>query len=226
MKLLLFDIDGTLIDPYGAGSRSAGKAFEDLFHIKDAFAGVRMAGKTDIQIMKEGLATHGLPDGDETLSSIFEVYLGHLKREVSNKRGKIKPGVVELLDDLKGNADCFLGLLTGNIQAGARIKLEAFGLNSYFPAGAFGDDNEDRNKLMPFAVRRFEEITGTTIPYSDCIVIGDTPMDVMCSRPFGAKAVAVSTGPYSYDSLVKTGADYVVKDLTATREILKKEIEG
>lgn len=226
MKLLLFDIDGTLIDPYGAGSRSAGKAFEDLFYIKDAFSEVRMAGKTDIQIMKEGLATHGLKDGNETLSSIFEVYLGHLKREVRINRGEIKPGVVALLDELKGNDDCALGLLTGNIQEGARIKLEAFGLNRYFPAGAFGDDNEDRNKLMPFAVRRFEKIAGTAIPYSDCIVIGDTPMDVMCARPFGAKAVAVSTGPYSYESLVEAGADYVVEDLTSAREILKKEIEG
>jgi phosphoglycolate phosphatase-like HAD superfamily hydrolase len=226
MKLLLFDIDGTLIDPYGAGSRSAGKAFEDLFHIKDAFSGVHMAGKTDIQIMKEGLAAHGLPDGDETLSSIFEIYLGHLKKEIRNKRGKIKPGVMMLLDDLKEDDNCALGLLTGNIQAGARIKLEAFGLNRYFPTGAFGDDNEDRNKLIPFAVRRFKEITGIPISYGDCIIIGDTPMDVMCSRPFGAKAVAVSTGPYSYDSLVEAGADFVVEDLTVAREILKKEIEG
>ena len=226
MKLILFDIDGTLIDPYGAGSRSAGKAFEHLFSIKDAFAGARMAGKTDIQIIKEGLTAHGLSDGDRMLSSIFEVYLEHLAREVRINRGKVKPGVVELLDALEKNEECRLGLLTGNIQKGARIKLKAFGLNSYFPSGAFGDDNEDRNKLLPFAVRRFEEMSATPIPYGDCIVIGDTPMDVMCSRTFGAKAMAVSTGPYSYESLLETDADYVIKDLTAALEILEEEING
>ncbi|MDB4444692.1 HAD hydrolase-like protein [bacterium] len=215
---VLFDIDGTLIDPGAAGRRSITRAFEELFSIKDTFGDIRMAGKTDIQIAKEGLAAHGLPSGDDVISSIKSEYIRILKTEIKNKRKRLLPGVMALLDVLNKKNGYRLGLLTGNIEPGARIKLGAFNLNSFFPVGAFGDDDEDRNHLLPIALKKFKLLTGIDLHYSDCVVVGDTPSDVRCSKPFGAISVAVSTGSYSYEALLETGADYVLKDLTQALE--------
>lgn len=219
-RFVLFDIDGTLIDPGGAGRRSLTRAFYEMFSIRDAFAGARLAGKTDIQIIKEGLARNGLPMGDGILFSIVSRYVAILQGEITNPRGHIHPGVVELLDALRETDGYRLGLLTGNIEPGARIKLGAFDLNGYFPIGAFGDDSEDRNNLLPIAVEKLRMMTGIDIGYTNCIVVGDTPLDVACSKPFGAISVAVATGPYSYESLLETGADYVLEDLSDAMEII------
>ena len=220
-KLVLFDIDGTLIDPGGAGRSSLGNTFNELFAIRDAFDGIRMAGKTDIQIIKEGLSKHGVSSDDRILPSILSVYLKNLKTEIMNKKKHINPGVVELLNTLKTMDGYWLGLITGNIERGARIKLAAFGLNDYFSVGAFGDDNENRNLLLPIVVEKFRRMTNISINYDDCIVIGDTPSDVQCSKPFGALSIAVSTGPYSYESLLETGADYVLRDLLYAMDIIR-----
>jgi phosphoglycolate phosphatase-like HAD superfamily hydrolase len=221
-KFVLFDIDGTLIDPGGAGRRSVSKAFYQAFSIRDAFAGVTMAGKTDIQIMKEGLSIHGLSSGDGVLASIVSQYIGNLRIEINNKGKHVMPGVVGLLNALKTGDGYWLGLLTGNIERGARIKLGAFDLNKYFPIGAFGDDNEDRNRLLPVAVEKLRKVENIDINYSDCIVIGDTPKDVQCSKPFGATSIVVSTGPYSYESLLEAGADYVLRDLSHAMDLIDK----
>lgn len=221
-RFVLFDIDGTLIDPGGAGKRSLIKAFYEIFSIRDAFAGITTAGKTDIQIIREGLYVHGLTSGDGILTSIVERYLENLKKEINNKRKHVMPGVVELLDALMAADGYWIGLLTGNIQRGARIKLGVFDLNRYFPVGAFGDDNEDRNRLLPVAVERLRKTRDIDINYSDCIVIGDTPKDVQCSKPFGATSIVVSTGPYNYESLLKTGADYVLRDLSHAMDLLER----
>ena len=221
-KLVLFDIDGTLIDPGGAGRRSLGHTFNELFAIRDAFVRIRMAGKTDIQIIKEGLSAHGLSSDDHNLPSLLSVYLKHLRTEILNKKKHINPGVVELLDTLKAMDGYWLGLLTGNIERGARIKLGAFDLNAYFSVGAFGDDNENRNLLLPIAIEKFRKMTDIRINYQDCIVIGDTPSDVLCSKPYGAVSIAVSTGPYSHDALLETEADYVLRDLSCAMDIISK----
>jgi len=219
---VLFDIDGTLIDPGGAGRRSVNKAFYQTFSIRDAFAGIAMAGKTDIQIIKEGLSAHGLPSGDGALVSILSRYLNNLKVEINNKRRHIKPGAIELLNALDAMDGYWLGLLTGNIEQGARIKLGALDLNRYFPVGAFGDDNEDRNALLPIAVEKLRKTKNIDIHYGDCVVVGDTPKDVQCSKPFGATSVVVSTGPYSYESLLEAGADYVLRDLSCAMDLVDK----
>lgn len=220
-RFVLFDIDGTLINPGGAGRRSVTRVFYEMFSIHKAFAGARMAGKTDIQIIKEGLTRYGLPMGDGILTSILSRYVEILQREIPNPKGHINPGVVELLEALREEDGYWLGLLTGNIERGARIKLGAFDLNGYFSVGAFGDDCEDRDSLLPIAVEKLRVMAGIDIGYGDCIVVGDTPLDVRCSKPFGASSIAVATGPYSYESLLETGADYVLRDLSCAIDIIK-----
>ena len=224
-KLLLFDIDGTLMDSGEAGARSMSKAFYELFAVKDALADIKMAGKTDIQIIREGCFIHGLPSTDGILSSFLSKYIKHLKTEIKNKRKHLKIGVVELLKKITAIDGYQLGLLTGNIEQGARIKLGAFDLNRYFSDGAFGDDNEDRNALLPIAVEKFRKTKNIGFRYCDCIIIGDTPRDVQCSKPYGAISVAVSTGPYSYESLLKSGANYVLRDMTGAIDLFSKLID-
>lgn len=220
MYLLLFDIDGTLIDSGEAGSRSLNLSFRELFSIVHAFHGISMAGKTDTEIMKEGMLKHGIPV-DNNLDIVIHTYLKHLRKEIDNERRHVKPSAYELLEKLSIIGDIQLGLLTGNIEPGARIKLEPFGLNKYFPTGSFGSDDEDRNKLLPIALKRFEDRCQRKIEADECIIIGDTPRDVRCAKIYGAKSVGVATGPYSIDELIEAGADYVMKDLSLFENLLQ-----
>lgn len=214
MKLILFDIDGTLLDSGEAGTRSLNLAFEEIFSIRNALEGISMAGKTDIQIMKEGLKKHGLDTFNGNILTLLQNYIEHLHVQIENPRRRLKPAVRESLEALDGMDDVYLGLLTGNIEAGARIKLNPFALNHYFPLGAFGDDNEDRNRLLPIAVKRFKALYGNEIEYRDCIVIGDTPKDIECAKIYGAYSVAVATGPYPHESLAGLGADVLLRDMS------------
>lgn len=220
MKFVLFDIDGTLLDSGGAGMRSLNLAFEEMFSIRNAFDAISVAGKADLWIIKEGLTMHGIRSPNGIIHAFFETYIRHLKTQVHTGKGRIKKGIPEILDILKSRDDCVLGLLTGNIEEGALIKLEALYLNSYFSTGAFGSDSEDRNKLLPIAVDKLYKKSSFLIPYGDCVVIGDTPRDVYCSKPYGAFALAVATGPYSCRELSEAGADEVLEDLSDTERFM------
>lgn len=210
-KLVLFDIDGTLISAGGAGTRSMNMAFHALFGISDAFKGIAMAGRTDPQIMKEGLKFHNLPYMDGNVGRMEAMYLEFLEHEINNPLRHLKPGIKETLS-LLNEMDMVVGLLTGNLEKGADIKLNAFGLNDYFLDGAFGSDDEDRDKLLPIAIGKFAK-KGFTFPPEDCIVVGDTPRDVQCAKIHGASCIAVATGPYSKESLLNTAADIVIDSL-------------
>lgn len=210
-KLVLFDIDGTLLYTGGAGTRAMNMAFHELFGIEEAFVQIPMAGKTDILIMKEGLEAHGFNNTDGNLSNMIDAYLKHLQIEIDNPWKQLKPGIQEILGTLK-ETGIALGLLTGNLEKGARIKLEPFGLNKYFPEGAFGSDHEDRDELLPIAIKRFSS-RGLCFSPENCIVVGDTPRDVQCAKVHGAKCIAVATGPYSMEELLATDADIVFDSL-------------
>jgi phosphoglycolate phosphatase-like HAD superfamily hydrolase len=218
-RLILFDIDGTLIHTGGAGTRSMNLAFYELFGIRNAFQGITMAGKTDTQIMREGLRTHGLSETEVNLKGMIGAYLKFLEKEIDNPHRRINPGVITTLERLKENG-MTLGLLTGNLEQGARIKLGAFGLNEYFLEGAYGSDHDDRDKLLPIALEKFSR-RGFVFKPSDCIVVGDTPRDIQCAIVNGAQCIAVATGPYTREDLYKTEANLVLDSLEEADKIIE-----
>ncbi|MFH1117790.1 MAG: HAD family hydrolase [Pseudomonadota bacterium] len=220
-KFILFDIDQTLIESGGGGLSAMTRAFEEITGIADGFNGISYGGKTDPQIIREALEAHGLSADDNILKRLIEVYLRHFPAEMAIKRGRVKPGVRKLVERIHQSGVLHLGLLTGNVEAGARIKLEHFGLYEYFLAGAFGSDGEDRNVLLPIAVRRFRQRTGIQVDHRDCIVVGDTPRDVECARAHGTPCIGTATGAYSQADLTMAGADLVVEDLTGTEAIIE-----
>jgi phosphoglycolate phosphatase-like HAD superfamily hydrolase len=194
---------------------------EDLLGIPNGFRGINFAGKTDLQIIREGLQKFDLLDREDLLHLLLDRYLGYLHTEVANARGHVKEGVKKLLFNLKDLSGVYLGLLTGNVEAGARLKLNTFGLNGFFPVGAFGDDSENRNLLLPFAVERLLDSESIEVNYEHCVVIGDTPSDVECARIHGASSIAVATGTYTLEQLKRTAADLVLPDLSDTEQIVE-----
>jgi phosphoglycolate phosphatase-like HAD superfamily hydrolase len=220
-KFILFDIDQTLLESGGGGLSAMTKAFEKITGISNGFNGISYAGKTDPQIMREALVAHGVSANGNILKRLIEVYLRYFPKEMAIKGGRVKPGVTELVERIHQRRDRHLGLLTGNVEKGARIKLGHFGLNKYFSLGAFGSDSEDRNSLLPIAVERFRQRTGMPVTYSNCIVVGDTPRDVECARVHGSACIGVATGSYSLSDLNMADADLVVEDLTDTEAILE-----
>jgi phosphoglycolate phosphatase len=219
-KFILFDIDHTLIDSAGSGALALNLAFQDVTGIGNGFAGIRFAGKTDLKIISDALEKNRIQIQDGWLGRFLDVYLAHLRTAMSRGAGCVKPGVLDLLDRLVADQDFRLGLLTGNIEEGARIKLEPFGLNAFFQIGAFGSDSEDRNALLPLAVQRLAANTSILIDYRDCVVIGDTPLDVACAKAHEARSIAVATGPYAIEALQETDADLAMQDLSNTDDVV------
>jgi phosphoglycolate phosphatase len=212
--LLLFDIDGTLVSTGGAGSKAMALALEDLYGTSDGLMSLRMAGKTDPVIFREAAQDLHLPARDGDLARFRKRYLAHLAQLVGRMPGgRVIPGVRELLGASSAMPGVYTGLLTGNWREGARLKLSAFDLWNSFAVGAFADDSEVRDELVPFARGRLEQRHGITLEPGHVVVIGDTPSDIRCARPHGAAALAVATGPYSVDDLAEHAPDYVVPAL-------------
>lgn len=202
IKLVLFDIDGTLIRTGGAGMRAFERTFQTVFGATGATRGVSFAGRTDTAIVRECLTGLGLPFTPETTGRFFETYVFWLQEFLHELRGSICPGVERFLAQLAElPARPAVGLLTGNTRLGAEIKLRHFGLWERFACGAFGDDDEDRNRLAAVALDRGERLLGTDLDGNEILVVGDTPLDIACARAVGARALAVATGGFTPDEL-------------------------
>ena len=222
-KLLLFDIDGTLVLTGGAGLRAMTRACQDILGHADALDGIPVAGRTDWIILHDTLARLGRQLDQELFHQLRDRYVTYLRDEITQPgRGfnGALPGVPDLLDALHPREDVFLALLTGNFEAGARIKLERFDLWRYFRCGAYGDDAADRNHLVPVAVERAAACGVPPITAADVLVVGDTPHDVACAKAAGATAVAVATGGYTADELRACGATIVFDTLRDTGRVL------
>jgi phosphoglycolate phosphatase-like HAD superfamily hydrolase len=210
--LVLFDIDGTLIQTGRAGVRGMNAAFQRLYGVADALDGTAIAGRTDRGIVIEVLRRIGRDATEEEIAALRDAYLADLPVELARPAAapkRVLPGVEALLDALSTRSNVAIGLLTGNFHRGARIKLEYFRLWHWFPFGAFGDDHPERRPLVALAVER----SGVAVAPDRTIIIGDTPLDVDCAHAYGACAIGVTTGPYDAEALRGAGAQLVVSSL-------------
>jgi phosphoglycolate phosphatase-like HAD superfamily hydrolase len=222
-KLVLFDIDGTLVLTGGAGLRAMNLACADIAGHADALADIPVAGRTDRIILTDIVRRLGHELDEVLLAELRARYLEHLREEIERPGRGVKavmPGVRELLDVLDARDDVFIGLLTGNFEEGARIKLGHFDLWRYFRCGAYGDDAADRNALVPFALARARQQGLPDLSAEHILVVGDTPHDVACARAVGALPVGVATGGFTVDQLRQSGADIVFDDLSDTHAFL------
>lgn len=206
----------------GAGQRALDRAFEQLFGVSRAFAEVELPGRTDPLIIADAWRRHQPADAAPDLEAFRECYAACLAEEllVEGPGKRVLPGIQALLDELAGRDDIVLALLTGNYQPTARLKLEHFALWHYFTCGAFGDDAEHRNGLVPVAMRRAGALTGAPLEPARVVVIGDTPHDVACAQAGGVRSIAVATGGADRRTLDRAGADAVFDDLGSTAEVV------
>jgi phosphoglycolate phosphatase len=217
MRLVLFDIDGTLVTARGAGRAAFNKALIEVFGtVGPAEAGLDFRGRTDLSILYELMTAAGF--GADVIAARTEACFAAYVRELAvvigdGQRVQILPGVPALVRTLAARDDVVVGLLTGNVQDGARIKLASTGLWPLFRVGAYGSDHADRRLLPAIACERAHALVGHAFPFDRVIIIGDTPLDVDCARACGARAVAVATGFYPYDELEGCGPDLLFKDL-------------
>ncbi|MBA3645158.1 MAG: HAD hydrolase-like protein [Gemmatimonadaceae bacterium] len=225
MKLVLFDIDGTMLKSEGVGRASMESALAHVFG-SPGNPEYRYDGKTDKQIVREAMKNVGHADEiiDERMNVVMDHYVGGLEERIGSGKFKVRtlPGVPELLDALEQRDDVILGLLTGNIVEGARRKLAAAGVDfARFRINAFGSDHEHRPKLPAIAQQRAKESLGLDLPGDRIYVIGDTPADIACGRELGARAIAVATGHYSVDDLKAHDPFAVVQDLSQTDAVME-----
>jgi len=247
MRLLLFDVDGTLVLTGGAAVRAMDEAFHEVFGIRGAFEHVPMPGRTDGAILADAF-TRAIPQSpvladalsatdvrpvDGQITRYKAAYLRRFAEEIHkpvpvdpakpalHRFKGVLPGVREVLDALDGRPDVFLGLLTGNYEQGARIKLEYFDLWRYFRCGAYGDDSLDRHALVPVAVERSRQAGCPPPDPRDVVIIGDTPLDVACARDAGVSCLAVATGGFSADALRAAGAEAVFESLSDTDAVVQ-----
>ena len=224
MYVVLFDIDSTLLRTRGAGRAAFAETFRAEFGIERLHGEVSFAGRSDRAIVREVFEQHGIEDRPGAWQRFVQGYLPRLERTLVTRRGGLLPGVLPLLRALRERSDVAMGLLTGNVAAGARLKLEHYGIDSFFDFGGFGDHHTDRGGIAADALDAADAFLRTTHRLSAkpalTTVIGDTPEDVRCARCIAAKAIAVATGDSSLSELTAAAPDRVFPDLTDRDAVL------
>jgi len=222
--LVLFDIDGTILHSGGAGRDAMEYALATVFGTAGD-SSMRYDGKTDRQIVRESMLASGISEAeiDARMDQAVSLYVATLPSRLGDPERHVGmyPGVAELIDSVHARDDCVLGLLTGNVESGAKLKLGAVGLDfEQFRVNAFGSDHEIRGELPAIAHRRMQDAFGVTLGGRDVVVIGDTPADISCGRTLGARAIAVATGSYSVADLLAHDPYAVFADLSDTDAVM------
>jgi phosphoglycolate phosphatase len=222
VRLVLFDIDGTLVHTGGAGTAAFTRTFANHFNLHHGTEKMKFAGRTDVSLVREFFRVHGEAESPENFTMFFEHYVFWLQHILEKNGGEMCRGVHEFIRGLQAlPKPPVLGLLTGNIQLGAEIKLRHFGLWETFQFGGFADDHEERDHIARAAFERGRRVMGKNLQPQEVVVIGDTPFDVRCGKFIGARTLAVATGGSKLEELKTHAADWTVADLTkiTAREI-------
>jgi phosphoglycolate phosphatase len=216
VRLVLFDIDGTLVRTGGAGVKAFAKVFATEFNVIDGIENLKFAGRTDTGLVREFFGIHQIPATPANFQRFFERYVFWLDDILRQSRCQLCPGVWEFIRDLQAlPRPPLLGLLTGNLRLGAEIKLRHFDLWDVFQTGAFADDHEERDQIAAVARQRGSRVLDEDLRDDQVLVIGDTPLDIRCARAIGARVLAVATGGYQLDQLMPHRPDWAVRDLRA-----------
>lgn len=224
MKLVCFDIDGTLIHTSGAGRRAIHRALLDVLGTAGPINEFRFDGRTDGEIVIRLAEAAGLAPDPAMIGRVLERYVTNLEGELASPghATTVYPGVREVLDALQPREDVMIGLLTGNVVDGAHLKLRSAGLDpARFRVGAFGTDSHVRAELPAFAQQRAASLLGRALAGADVVIIGDTPADVQCGRDIGARGIGVGTAAYTVDELMAAGAYVAFADLSDTDAVIE-----
>ena len=226
--LVLFDIDGTLLDLHGAGRKSFTLALKEVFNWDDDLGYISFAGATDLDVLDQIFRRNNRVMSGDDVSRFFEALPRILRKASNGIEATIYPGVPELINTLSTHPDVMIGLVTGNIEACARIKLEKAGLHGHFQLGAFGHEHGDRKEIARLAKSRAKAQLSPGASFTNMYLIGDTPSDVAAAQHIGAIAIAVATGHYDVDALKAAGADHVVNTLETVAHLIlstRKQID-
>jgi phosphoglycolate phosphatase-like HAD superfamily hydrolase len=222
MHVCLFDIDGTLLNSGGAGKAALETALLEDFGLPELVAEVPYSGRTDRAIIRDLLRLHRLPESEECVGRLRGGYLRRLPECLKKHQGRVLPGIAALLEDLAKRERLAVGLLTGNIRAGARLKLGHFGLYHHFGFGGFGDRHWERDDVAREALAAVHERLNGKVVRERIWVIGDTPLDIQCARAIGVRVAAVATGWHSREELSAAGPDLLLDDLSDPGPLLEQ----
>ncbi len=220
MHILLFDIDGTLLNTGGAGQRAMEQTLQTVFDVTIETKGIPAAGRTDRAIVTDLFAYHDIEETPEVWVTFQETYFQHLVEVLPTLPGRTLAGIESLLATLHERDDVVLGLLTGNFQQGAQLKLGHYQIDHYFQFGGFGDDHHDRDDVARAAMKAVIEHQQAEVDPDRVWVIGDTPADVRCGRAIGARTVAVATGSFSLEQLGETDPAHLFENFADSQAFL------